>query len=79
MPLPADPTAFWSGGGLPDDVFGDVEAPPVSAAWLQRLGNFPFWRGDAHLLDTLEPVYEVASQRGLEAFLGGRTSSPPRE
>ena len=71
-PLPADPGAFWSAGGLPDDVFGEVEAPPVSAAWLQRLGNFPFWRGDAHLLDTLEPVYEEASQRGLDTFLGGQ-------
>jgi uncharacterized Zn finger protein len=78
-PLPADPGAFWSGGGLPDDVFGDVEAPPVSAAWLQRLGNFPFWRGDAHLLDTLAPVYEEAAQRGLETFLGGKNGSRPPE
>jgi uncharacterized Zn finger protein len=70
VPLPADPAAFWSGGELADDVFGEVQAPPVSAAWLQRLGNFPFWRGEAHLVDVLEPVYEEASQRGLEAFLG---------
>jgi uncharacterized Zn finger protein len=70
-PLPADPGAFWSGSPLPDDVYGEVEAPPVSAAWVQRLGNFPFWRGDAHLLDTLEPIYEEAAQRGLETFLGG--------
>jgi uncharacterized Zn finger protein len=70
-PLPADPGAFWSGGAVPDDVFGEVEAPPVSAAWVQRLGKFPFWRGEANLLDALEPVYEEASRRGLDAFLGG--------
>jgi uncharacterized Zn finger protein len=74
-PLPADPGAFWSGGGLPDDAFGEVQAPPVSAAWVQRLGNFPFWRGEAHLLDALEPIYEGASQRGLDAFLGGQRAS----
>jgi uncharacterized Zn finger protein len=70
-PLPADPAAFWSAGGLPDDVFGDVQSAPVSAAWLQRLGNFPFWRGEEHLLDALEPIYEQASQRGVDTFLGG--------
>ena len=32
---------------MPDDLFGEVETPPVSAAWLRRLGNFPFWRGEA--------------------------------
>jgi len=74
-PLPADPAAFWSAGGLPDDVFGDVQSAPVSGAWLQRLGNFPFWRGERHLLDSLEPVYQGASQRGLEAFLGVKRGS----
>src|SRR5207244_3894034 len=54
--LPADPGAFWSAGGLPDDVFGDVQSAPVSGAWLQRLGNFPFWRGERPLLDALESV-----------------------
>jgi uncharacterized Zn finger protein len=71
--LPADPAAFWSAGGLPDDVFGDVQSAPVSGAWLQRLGNFPFWRGERPLLDALEPVYEGASRRGLETFLGCRS------
>jgi uncharacterized Zn finger protein len=75
--LPADPGAFWTAGGLPDDVYGDVQSAPVSGAWLQRLGNFPFWRGDQRLLDALEPVYEGASRRGLEAFLGGKAGSQP--
>jgi uncharacterized Zn finger protein len=72
-PLSADPAAFWSAGSLPDDVFGDVQSAPVSGAWLQRLGNFPFWRGERPLLDALEPVYEGASRRGLDTFLGGRS------
>jgi uncharacterized Zn finger protein len=69
-PLSADAAGFWSAGRLPDDLFGEVRTPPVSAAWLRRLGNFPFWRGETSLRDELEPVYEKAAQRGLEMFLG---------
>jgi uncharacterized Zn finger protein len=72
-PLPADPKAFWSGGSLPDDLFSDVQPPPVSAAWPRRLGNFPFWRGQERFLDALEPVYRAAARQGLETFLGGHT------
>jgi hypothetical protein len=35
----------------------------------KRLGNFPFWRGNSMLIDTLEPVYAAASIAGLDAFL----------
>ncbi len=69
--LPADPGAFWPGGGVPDDLFGEVETPPASAAWLRRLGNFPFWRGETHLRNALEPVYAAAARRGMDAFVGG--------
>jgi uncharacterized Zn finger protein len=71
-PLPADPKAFWSMGPLPDDLFGDVRLPPVSAAWPKRLGKFPFWRGGERFLDALEPIYEQVAQQGLEVFLGER-------
>jgi uncharacterized Zn finger protein len=70
-PLPADPRAFWSGGAVPDDLYGEVQAPPVSAALVQRLGKFPFWRGEANLKDALEPIYQEAARRGLDTFLGG--------
>jgi uncharacterized Zn finger protein len=73
-PLPADPAGFWQRDRLPDDVFGEVQTPPVSAAWLRRLGNFPFWRGEASLSSVLEPIYKNASQCGLETFLGGNRS-----
>jgi hypothetical protein len=66
----ADIAVFWSGGELPDDFFGEVRLPPVSAALPRRLGAFPFWRGSEHFLDAIEPVYENASPRGLDIFLG---------
>ncbi len=69
-PLQADAANFWSGGKLPDDFFGEVRLPPVSAALPKRLGAFPFWRGSERFLDAIEPVYENASPRGLDVFLG---------
>jgi uncharacterized Zn finger protein len=69
-PLTTDPTAFWSIGSLPEDLFGEVQTPPVSAALPKRLGNFPFWRGEERFLDALEPVYRRAAQRGLDTFVG---------
>ena len=69
-PLPADGQLFWNGGTLPEDFFGEVQVPPVSAALLRRLGNFPFWRGQERFFDALEPVYSRASERALAVFLG---------
>ena len=37
-PLPVDPVTFWSVGKLPDDLFGDVQPAPVSAALAKWLG-----------------------------------------
>src|SRR5215207_2885927 len=68
-PLAADAGAFWRGGDLPADLFGEVSAPPVNAALPKRLGNFPFWRGTERFLEALEPVYTQASARGLDLFL----------
>jgi uncharacterized Zn finger protein len=69
-PLPTDTTQFWTGGTIPDDLFGEVQPPPVSAGWVRRLGKFPFWRGEHALLDALEPVYHEAGPVGLSTFLG---------
>ena len=69
-PLAADAGAFWSGGGLADDPFGEVVAPPEPAGLPRRLGGFPFWRGTQPLLDAIEPAYSRASARGLDAFVG---------
>src|SRR5262245_8501702 len=69
-PLPTAPAEFWLMGSLPDDLHGEVKVPSVSAAWLRRLGNFPFWRGGERFVDALEPVYHEAARRGLARFLG---------
>jgi uncharacterized Zn finger protein len=73
-PLSADPSLFWNGGSLPEDFFGEVQIPPVSAALLKRLGNFPFWRGKERFFDALEPIYARASTRGLAVFLGEKNA-----
>src|SRR5207249_628606 len=74
QPLPTDAAAFWSVGPLPDDLYGELKPPAVSAAWPKRLGNFPFWRGGEHFLDAVEAVYREASRRGLATFLGERAA-----
>ncbi len=69
-PLAADAYAFWRGGDLPADLFGEVNTPPVNAALPKRLGGFPFWRGTERFLEALEPLYAQASACGLEVSLG---------
>jgi uncharacterized Zn finger protein len=68
-PLPADPVTFWAMGSLAED-YGEVQAPPVSAGLVRRLGKFPFWRGERPLVDAVEPAYVEASALGLSTFLG---------
>jgi uncharacterized Zn finger protein len=70
-PLNAEAVAFWQGAPLPPDWLGEARTPPVAAAVLQRLGNFPFWRGNETVSDALRPVYVNASARGLEVLAGG--------
>jgi uncharacterized Zn finger protein len=71
-PLAADSSLFWRGGILPEDLFGEVRVPPVPAALPKRLGNFPFWRGEEHFLETVEVVYAQASAQGMDLLLGER-------
>lgn len=75
-PLPTSPPDFWHAGPLPDDVFGEVRVPTLSAALPRRLGNFPFWRGETPLQSTLEAVYRQASAVGLQVFL---PEAPPAD
>jgi uncharacterized Zn finger protein len=72
-PLPADTAAFWAAGKIPEDLLGEVQPPPVHAAWPKRLGKFPFWRGREHFLDALEPVYREASRHAADTLEGQRT------
>jgi uncharacterized Zn finger protein len=69
-PVPSDASAFWQGSEVPAELLGDVEAPPVAAALLARLGAFPFWRGRQPLVEAITPVYHAVSARALAVFLG---------
>jgi len=69
-PLPASHAAFWVGGDLPADFFGEVAAPPVAAALPRRLGPFPFWTGRRPLIEAVATAYDRGATRGLDAFLG---------
>jgi uncharacterized Zn finger protein len=74
-PLATDSESFWAGATLPDDFFGEVSLPVVSAAIPRRLGNFPFWRGEERFLEAIAPVYTQAAQYGLNLFLGERSAT----
>jgi uncharacterized Zn finger protein len=69
-PVSATPGDFWEMGLVPDDLFGEVQAPPVTAGLVQRLGQFPFWRGEKPLRASVEAAYVDASALGVKAFLG---------
>lgn len=77
-PEPLNAAAFWQATPLPPNWLGEVRMPPVNAAVLQRLGNFPFWRGSETLADSLTPVYAAASARGLEVFVGSESAAELR-
>jgi uncharacterized Zn finger protein len=77
-PLSPDATAFWQGDLPPDELFGEVRLPPVSAAMLRRLGNLPFWRGSENLVEALDSIYMRAASRGLDIFIGADEIAPPR-
>jgi uncharacterized Zn finger protein len=68
--LPLDAAHFWGTGSVPADVFGEVKAPSTAAALPKRLGGFPFWRGQEHFLEALEPTYRAAAEYGLRTFMG---------
>ena len=67
-PLAVDAASFWQGGTLPENLFGEVRTPPVNAALLKRLGNFPFWRGEENFAETMATIYSRASIHGLDIF-----------
>jgi uncharacterized Zn finger protein len=69
-PLTVEPAAFWSGASLAESPHESVSPPPVTAALVRRLGQFPFWRGSLSLEEAVEPIYARASAEGLKAFLG---------
>ncbi len=71
-PLPEDPHLFWAGhpDTRDDEAKEAVRVPRVSGAIAQRLGGFPFWRGDGSSSLILDQLYRTASQAGLFIYLG---------
>ncbi len=67
-PLAVEAANFWQGGTLPENILGEVRIPPVNAALLKRLGNFPFWRGEETFSEAMDSIYSKASTEGLKAL-----------
>ena len=78
-PLPADPALYWRTCDLPDDFFGEVGTPPLSAALVKRLGSLPFWRAEVRFADAMEEFYRSASSVGVDVFIGGTGGQSGRE
>lgn len=69
-PLPENPARFWHGQPLPEGFTGEIQPPLVTAALPRQLGPFPFWRVSRDLRELVEPVYVVASERGIASLAG---------
>ena len=65
-PLSNDPEKFWNGSAAPDLKL-EWKAPAHSAAALQRLGNFPFWRGSVPFMSHMATAYREISRFTLFA------------
>ena len=73
--LDPDPTAYW---GTSDPLPGDDAAtePRLAAPVLERLGAFPFWRGEEPLRDRLVPVYRTAAAQVRARITRSEEDSP---
>jgi uncharacterized Zn finger protein len=78
-PLSPQTSTFWNGcHEHKEEAPTIVEIPRTAAALPGRLGGFPFWRGEMPFLTTLATIYQTASPRGLDVFVGPtNTASSP--
>lgn len=53
-----------------DTAHETAETPAISAALVKQLGTFPFWRSEENFMDTMEQIYQDASEKGSKVFLG---------
>jgi uncharacterized Zn finger protein len=66
-PLPGQHSSFWRPlGEIPPDLAGEPPGELVEAALARRCGRFPFWRGQAPLLDFLDAASARASARARD-------------
>lgn len=69
-PLPLSPGEFW---GSENDMNMDrreAHIPSVNAAIIQRLGPFPFWKGNDPFVTVITDVYKKASEIGMNLSIG---------
>lgn len=49
----------------------EVESiPAVHAALVKNLGSFPFWRSEENFIESMESIYQKASELGIRALAG---------
>jgi len=68
-PLPLDQAAFRRGSPVADDLWTELPTGTMTAALPQRLGAFPFWRGQTPLLEILDDIYPRAADAGLKTYV----------
>ena len=69
-PLPTDPDEFWRPTSASEASTIAADVPMTSAALPNQLGALPFWRGEEDFIAVLEHMYSMASQVGLEVYMG---------
>jgi uncharacterized Zn finger protein len=63
-PLPTETHQFWRAPRVNEISVLPAEMPkPTRPAILQRLGSFPFWRGEEDFLRTMERIYQAARDK----------------
>jgi uncharacterized Zn finger protein len=66
VPLPTDPHQFWRTPRIKEIPVLPAELPrQARPAILQRLGSFPFWRGEEDFVRTMERIYEAVREKVL--------------
>lgn len=70
-PLPEEPGLFWAGieGEREEEGGEEVRIPKVSGALAQRLGGYPFWRGNNSYGVVMDQIYRASSLVGLSIYL----------
>jgi uncharacterized Zn finger protein len=75
-PLPHARSAYWAELRIPPDLLAGKPAATETAALPRRLGNLPFWRGEAPLLATLDAIYRTAARIATDWMEGSPVELP---
>ena len=70
VPLARRLDDFWSAGDDLERLRFTIQAPPVEAAPIKRLGEPPFWASQPPFIDTFAPAYTAITRAALAETLG---------